>query len=391
MEKSSTRFPLRFFMLYMLFYSGQAIYNTYINLYLDGIGWGTAQIGMAVSISTTFVLVAQILWGIASDRAKTKNTVLLLLYAASSGIALLFYANTGFGFVLVVMTLFCIFFNPIVPLQDNYMLEALEGGRWDYGQVRIGGTIGYCVTVLFIGFVLQNEYRRIFVMVSAVVAICFVMAAGLPKVAGHRGKAKKTPYREILKNKRLLGMVAFNLAFSMGLNFYYSFYPIYFTSLGGDSSKVGLLMFACAVAEIPALLLINRVVKKIGLAGTLVLAGAATSIRWFLLYVLRDPGLIIAANLLHGIGYTGFSYCIITYINATVPKDLCATTQTVNALIGNVVSRVIFGYVGGVASEIVGIHSMMLVSGAVMTLATLGFVYWAFIKKGFRQEETNPA
>ncbi len=383
-------FPTRLFLLYILFFSGQAIYNTYLNLHLAAEGLSSVQIGTIVSVSTLFILVFQMLWGLASDRIRAKNTILLILYIGSAAIGMLFYLGTTFWFLLSAVVLFSIFFNPVTALQDNYMLETLEHSRWDYGQVRLGGTVGYCITVLIIGFVLEDNYGQIFWMVSLAMLACFLLFLTLPKVKGHRSRQKKTPYREIFKNKKLLGFIALNLVFSMGLNFYYSFYPIYFTSIGGNSSLVGTLMFACAVAEIPVLLVINKIVKKLGVNGTLVLAGACTSVRWFLLFVLRQPMLIVAANLLHGIGFTGFSYCIITYINQTVAKDLRATTQTANALIGSVVSRVLFGYLGGLASEIVGTNYIMLLSGVIMALATLVFALWS---KGqnTRQPEETPA
>jgi PPP family 3-phenylpropionic acid transporter len=384
-------FPIRLFLIYILFYSGQSIYNTYLNLYLNEQGLSTSQIGLIVSVSTGVILVAQIFWGMQSDRARVKNNVLLLLYAGAALAGFLFYLGGGFWFFLTLVTLFAVFFNPIMPLQDNIMLESFESSRWDYGQIRMGGTIGYCATVLVIGFVLRNHYGSIFWMVSLSLGLCFIVSLGLRKVQGYRGSAQRTPYRELLKNKALLGMIAFNLTFALGLNFFYAFYPIYYTSIGGDSALIGVMMFACAVAEIPALLVINRFVGRFGIGKILIAAGAATSIRWFLLYVLRNPYLIIGANLLHGIGYTGFSYCIITYISRTVPKDLRATSQSANAMISSVFTRIIFGYIGGLASERFGTNNMMLLAGIIMAISTLAFTLWARNKHTFLRPQEGAA
>jgi PPP family 3-phenylpropionic acid transporter len=384
-ETNKEPFPIRLFLIYIIFYSGQSIYTTYLNLYLHERGLSQSQIGLIVSVSTGFILAAQLFWGVQSDRAKTKNNVLLLLYAGSGLAALLFYLGGGFWFLLGAVTLFAVFFNPIMPLQDNIMLESFESSRWDYGQVRMGGTIGYCVTVLVIGFVLQNHYGNIFWMVCLAMACCILVSRRLRKVQGYRGSLQKTPYRELLKNKTLLGMIIFNLTFALGLNFFYSFYPIYYTSIGGNSSLIGALMFACAVAEIPVLLVVNRFVARFGVGKILILAGIATSIRWFLLYMLRNPYLIIAANLLHGIGYTGFSYCIITYINRTVPKDLRATSQSGNALISSVFTRIIFGYIGGLASERFGVQYMILLAGIIMAVSTVVFALWVRNKNTIMQ------
>jgi len=372
-------FPLRIFALYVLFYSGQSIYNTYLNLYLDSVGLSESQIGMIVSVSTVGILIAQLFWGMISDRAKTKNRVLLFLYAVTAIISLMFYMNRSFWFLLVAVTLFAVFFNPLIPLQDNFSLEYLEDKKWDYGQVRMGGTIGYCITVLGIGFVLQDGYRQIFWMVALGMSVCFLICLGLPKIEGHRKQGNKSSYKELIKNKPLVGMILFNMIFSIGLNFYYNFYTIYFTSdkIGGNSSMVGIMMFISAVSEIPMLMLIHKITEKIGIRKTLIIAASVTSLRWLLLFLLTEPIPIILVNLMHGIGYTSFSYCIITYIGRTVPKDMRATGQTLNVLIGNVISRVLFGFVGGFASENLGANKIMLFAGIMMIVGTIIFGIWS--------------
>lgn len=380
-QASSDSFPFHLFLLYILFFSGQAIYNTYLNLYLHDVGLTESQIGITVSLSTAFILITQIFWGMLSDRTKSKNKILRLLYICTALSGLTFYLGTSFMYLVVIITMFSVFFSPIVPLQDNYTLEFLEDKRWDYGQIRMGGTIGYCITVLFIGMMLKDNYRNIFLLVAFAMTGCAVLTGFLVPVQGHRNKQKKVSYRSLLRNKLLVGLILFNLAFSLGTNFFYSFYPIYFTSLGADSSMIGLMMFASAISEVPMLIFIRRIVDRLGVNKTLLFAGLVTTLRWFLLSFLRHPALIIATNLLHGVGYTCFSYCIITYIARTVPKDMRATSQTLNAVIGSVVSRVLFGYLGGIASELVGTNRIMLLSGVVMGMSTIVFAFWSANKQ----------
>ena len=372
-----SHFHTRLFSIYFLYYAGQAIYSTYLNLYLADAGLSQSQIGMTVSISTLFLLLTQTFWGDLSDRSKNKNTVLKILFLGSILSVCLFYASKSFWFLLFVITLLSLFFVPTVPISDNITLELLEKSRWDYGQVRMGGTIGYAVTVLIIGFVLNGHYGDIFWMVAALLTAGFVLSMRLPRVQGYRSKKRKTPYREILKDKNMVALIVFSLAFYMGLNFYNNFYAIYFRSLGGTSAQIGILMFTCASTEVPCLIFMNRLIKRFGVQRVMLCAGLVTSLRWLLLFLLNQPVLIIAANLLHGFGFTAFSYGIITYINEHVPRDLRATTQSLNALISSVCSRVIFGFIGGIASEMLGANHIMLASGVIMAAATAGFALWS--------------
>ena len=378
LEKRNADFPYILFLVYVLFYSGQSIYNTYLNLYLSQVGLSYSQVGMTISISTICVLAGQMNWGIASDRCRSKNLILSILLLAASMISLMFYLGSGYFYLIAAVSLFAFFFNPIVPLLDNYTIEYIEkNGKSDYGHLRMGGTIGYCITVLLIGLLLKDDYRGIFILVSAALFLCFMLYRTLPKISGYRSRENHTSWKDILGNRTLIGLILFSLIFNLGLSFFYSFYPIYFTEIGGNSSLIGTMMFLCAVSEIPMLLIIDKIVRKIGLEHTLIIAGIVTSARWLLLFVLRNPSAAIFVSLLHGIGYTSFSYCIITYIGRSVPKDMRATCQTLNALIGTVGSKVLFGYIGGLASEAFGANRIMLASSLLMLVSTCVFAMWS--------------
>ncbi len=85
--------------------SGQSIYNTYLNLYLSSEGLSDSQIGFyIISVSTLFILLAQLFWGWVSDRVKVKNRILELLYLATAVISLLFYVGSSFWFLLAAVT-----------------------------------------------------------------------------------------------------------------------------------------------------------------------------------------------------------------------------------------------------------------------------------------------
>ena len=122
------KFPINLFLPYLGFYSAQAIFGTYLNLYLNDVGFSKTQMGMFTSLSTLLVLIVQPLWGYVSDRSKTKNRILNLLLIAGATTILGFYLNINYWWIMVVNCLFCVFYNPVPPLLDNLSLETLESG-----------------------------------------------------------------------------------------------------------------------------------------------------------------------------------------------------------------------------------------------------------------------
>ena len=382
------KFPLSFFLLYVLFYSGQAMYSVYFNLYLSGIGFSNTMIGLLTALSTLMLLIVQPFWGIISDRVKSKNTVLKILFLLTALLGLMYYGSADYLYVVIISLVFTVFYSPLVPLQDNLALEYLEDKRWDFGKIRMGGTVGYAVTVITAGILLKNQYSHIFLVISLFMLLCFIQTFLIQPVPGFRTKTEKARINAILKNKTLLCLIGFNLAYSLGVSFFYTFYPVYFESIGGDSSYIGMLIFTCTVAEIPFLLIIDRILKKFGIIKLLVAAAVVSALRWLFLYFLTNPVLIILVNLLHGFSFSSFTYCIVTYINENVPKSLRATGQTFNTTISAFFSKVVFSFLGGAASDIFGANKIMLVSSLITFTAAV--VFGVLLKKlGDKGEETE--
>ena len=360
------KFPINLFLPYLGFYSAQAIFGTYLNLYLNDVGFSKTQMGMFTSLSTLLVLIVQPLWGYVSDRSKTKNRILNLLLIAGATTILGFYLNINYWWIMVVNCLFCVSYNPVPPLLDNLSLETLESSKsiFDFGHIRLGGTVGYAIGVLTAGQLMQNQYRRMFYMISLLLLCAFICLQFVPPVMGYRQKAKKSSFKELLSDKKIFCFIFMNFIFSLGTVIYYSYYPLYFTTIGGDSQKVGILMFVTAVSEVPFWLIAGRLTERFGYKKMMVVAAVVTGLRWTTLSIAMNPLAAICINLTHGFCFVTLNYCIVTYINVHVPRDLRATGQSMNNMVTTILSRVIGGVLIGYLSDIFGVPTMLRLAGA---------------------------
>ncbi len=360
-------FPVRIFMVYVIFYAGQAMYNTYLNLFLNDSGFNMSAIGLVQSAATLALVLVQPLWGVLSDKSKSKNRIISLLALVTALVCLSFYAFRAALWLAFCVMLFTVFFNPIITLQDNYTLEYLEGRKWDFGHIRLGGTLGYAICAMLVGFVIGTNYGQIFWMMSIFfLAVCACYMT-LPQVEGHRQKHEKVKYSILLKDRPLRWMLVFNVIYYLGTAFYFQFYPLYFRNeLGASTRLVGMLTFFSAMSEVPFFWFAHKLEKKFGVKRIMLFAGAATALRWFLLFFISEPVAVLFINMLSGCGYVGFSYCLIKYINDTVPKSMRATAQSLNAILGTIFSKILFAPLGGVLSDLLGIRVMLLTAGIVM-------------------------
>ena len=80
-------FPIKMFLIYVLFYAGQAMYNVYLNLFLDQNGFSKTQLGLLSSVSTIVLVLVQPLWGVLSDKSKSKNQIVGMLLLICSRVS----------------------------------------------------------------------------------------------------------------------------------------------------------------------------------------------------------------------------------------------------------------------------------------------------------------
>lgn len=377
-SKDMRDFPGYLFLLYVISYGVQAVYCTYLNLFLKGEGLDESEIGFIISVSAAAALSGQLLWGFLSDRAKVKNHVLLFLYIGAAIAGTCFYGGSGFIFFLLISILFTVLYDPTLTLQDNLALEILESGRYDFGKIRMGGTAGYCLAVLAAGYFLRDDYRKIFFLISGSLVICAIIMYGLKPVYGQGGNTVKKAglkdfallWDSVVSNRRLAAVIGLQLIFRIGNVYFSGFYPIYMTGIGGNSSTVGVIMFACALSEIPVYYIIHWMMERFGEDRVLVGAGVVTALRWLALARLHSMPFILLANLFHGIGFAVFTYSVLQEINISVPRSLRATGQMMNAVFVSLTSKVLFGYLNGLASERIGIPWMLQGYGMMMLAAT---------------------
>ena len=107
----------------------------------------------------------------------------------------------------------------------------------------------------------------------------------------------------------------------------YTFLPLYLTQLGGQPSDVALSAGVSALAEIPSMLVLGRVVERVGLrtvfvAGTMINVACFASWTW-----LTVPDLIIATRLFTGVAFASILVATVLTIARLLPAELQATGQ----------------------------------------------------------------
>jgi PPP family 3-phenylpropionic acid transporter len=363
-----------FLLYYAVVYMGNAIYSTFIPVYLYNSGFSQPQIGTLLSLGPFVAILAQPWWGTVGDRARTKNSVLLLLIAGTGISILLFPLFISFIYLLVMICVFTFFQTSIYALSDAITLEELDKQqRWSFGTVRMGGTFGFALMSILFGLAANKHLSSMFWVYGGVMVIAFLLVLQFPKVQGYQSGGQSIRMWSLFQHRKLTLYLSFSFILQITLGYYYAFFPIYFKEMGGDNVLLGWSMVISSLSEIPFLLFSGKLLKRIPVPGILIGAACAMALRWFLFANLQVPGWILLTQMLHGLIFIVLSVTMATYINQEVPKELKASGQTLNGLINLGGARIIGSFVGGLASSAFGMRNVFFYSGLIVVVSIVVF------------------
>ena len=114
--------------------------------------------------------------------------------------------------------------------------------------------------------------------------------------------------------------------------------------------------------------------RRMGSAGLLKLAFFVYAARWLLLSFIEDPGLAVAAQLLHGLSFAAFLTAGVTYLSERTPQGLSTTAQAVFNVVCFGLASMAGALLGGYLYDTVGMADLLRVLSLV-TLAGL-LLFW---------------
>ena len=354
------RYPWIFVSFYAISYMAYAISNTFFPIYYKQLGYSGSSLGLLLSVGPFVALLSQPFWGIMADRASSKNLILQIICAVSTVSIFLLVADSRFYFLSLSFAMFSFFYYPLFALGDTITLEYLKNTGWNFGPIRLAGTLGFAVMAIIAGKLASRNITNIFFLFSACTAVSFLLARKLPVVRGHQHGRQKISILALLKNREFMFLSVFFLAVMSSMGFYYSFYPVYYEQLGAGRTLVGVSMFVSAVSETPFLLFSSRISRKFHAKYILLGSAAAICLRWLLIYLVSSPYALLPLMLLHGTTFIVLSYAMATYVNNNIPAVLKASGQAVNWIISLGLSRIIGSILGGILVDKYGIRQVFL-------------------------------
>ncbi|MFC4967852.1 MFS transporter [Paenibacillus sp. GCM10023248] len=389
-KKGLTTRLYAFLLFYAVIYMGNAVYGTFLPVYLHNTKFSQEQIGTLLSLGPLIAMFGQPVWGALGDKAKTKNRVLASLLLGS-GLSILFFPlSHNFVYLLLLICIFMFFQTSIFAISDAITLEELDRRpTWNFGWIRLGGTIGFATMSLVFGFVAKSHINSMFPVYAGTMAAGLLLLWCFPQAVSRTANATGKQFRELFRNGKLMLYLGMNFIVQITLGYYYAFFPIYFKEMGADNVLLGWSMVISSMSELPFLLFSGWIFKRVSISMLLVIAALGSAARWYLFSIIDQPHWILPVQVLHGVIFIVLSVTLATFINREVPSEWKASGQTLNGLLSLGAARIIGSFLGGIMSAAYGMRQVFLYSSWLSMACVIVFGLFIWLRRKQKQPASS--
>ncbi len=333
---------------YFLFFGAVSALTPYLPLYYEQINLTGKQIGMLAGISPLVGLVAGPLWGALADITRRYKALLLIAISLMIAVIWLVTTTTNFGYLILIVTLFALLSNPIIPIVDATTLQMLKGRADQYGKVRLWGAVGWGLCSPIAGALAEQMGVRInFIAFTLVMVAGVLVAAGLPVTRGAVAKGGfGSSLRQLVLNPRLGPFWLIAFISGVGMSLLQNFLFLHMNVLGAGQGLMGIAMTFSTASEVVIMFTSDRLLRRFGARALMGASLLAYVLRLLALSFIQDPWLVLPLQLLHGFTFAAMWVASMHFLAENTPEGLGATAQ-------GLFSSMVFG-LGGVTGGLLG-------------------------------------
>ena len=332
---------LCYFLMYNFYYLSWAIFSALISIYLLDKGFKASEVSLVVSTSFLTSMIFQPVIGMFSDRYDVKKVNFVL-------------------FTLINGT------NPV-------MEKIASSSPYQYGKIRIWGTIGYATGSWLAGMIYQLiSPSAIFICFIITMILCIIGLLGTktPSELGQNNE-EKTKTSTLFHNYKYLYYLIIAAIFQGITNMANTYIPAMFQNDGLKVSLVSTILSFAVLCEAPLVLFSNKFMDKLTNKRLLIIAYSMITIQ-FLCYALNvwlPLKVIITLITKHPSGML-FIMINLKIVSTLVPKEHQITALAFVQTLRNL-SSIIFQNIAG---QILDISSYQILFALSLIVIVVGFV-----------------
>jgi len=307
-------------------------------VWLSARGFSIAEVALCLALQSVVRVVTVPVITYWADRLAARRRFIIVLAAVA--LVMILGANIFDGMIAITafLVLAAASGGSIFPILDAVAVEQSEAGHFDYGRVRIAGSVTFIVGSLGAGAALGVMEARhlgwLLVGGHTLLALCAFL---LPRL----GASKDGPVRDM--SVRAAGKVLLTGSFVLlvvvaGLTqashaVYYSFGSVHWEAAGYSGLTIGTVWSIGVIAEIILFNWARAPLAWIGPAGLLMAGAGLGAVRWAVMAFDPPLELTVVLQVLHAASYGMTHIGTIYFIQRQLDPGFAGTAQGLFAAI----------------------------------------------------------
>jgi len=245
---------------------------------------------------------------------------------------MLFSFTDSFWPILLVNCLFLVFWSPAMPLMESLTMQSSIKYGFDYGRVRVWGSITFVIAAVAIGHILKRGSNDlIFSAIVVMIALTCISAFWLPDFRTPPRQQAQFTFLTVLQDRRFVLFLIGTSLIQASHAIFYAFGSIHWQRAGIGTDVIGWLWAEGVTVEIILFIFGPHVLAKVGPTRLIALAGLAGAIRWTGTAFTTELPALVVLQALHGITFGAAHLGAMHFIQKRIAPELSATAQSLYA------------------------------------------------------------
>jgi len=302
---------------YFFYFASLGVLVPYWGLYLQWLDFSAREIGELTAILLATRIVAPNIWGwIADHHGQRMRIVRFASFAGALAFAGILLDNS-YLWIAIVMLVFSFFWNASLPQFEVTTLQHLGEQSHYYSKIRLWGSIGFIITVMILGWLLEIFDAGIvpYALLVSMAAI-WLVSLTVPESASRHLSLNHPSLRTILKRPEVIAFLSICFLIQISHGPYYTFYSIYLEQHHYSRTLIGQLWAVGVIAEVVIFLFMHQWLPRFGIRNVLLVSIVLSVIRWLIIGFFPDNlGLLLFAQLLHAASFGTYHAAAIAWVH----------------------------------------------------------------------------
>lgn len=349
---------------YFVYYAAAAALVPNLPLIFEDIGLSGSEIGLLLALPPAISVIVAPAAAVVADLTGRGRVIL------GAGVSLAGVSAIGLGAVsafvaaLGVMLIFAVSIAPVVPFVDAAAVS-VAASRGSYGRLRLWGGVGWGLAAPVVGWGVDRVGLGLAPTVFAIGMVALlVLVRRVPVSVGSPGRLSEVR-RALRASKGWLPLLSggFVIGAAGGT---IGFLFVLLRYMGASSLTMGIALTIATVSELVGFVVSPRVIRRIGVSGTMLLGCVAAGIRLLIYGTASSVELVLAAQLLHGVTFALPWAAGVIWASRLSPRGLETTGQGIFSAVSLGLGPTVGVIIAGILVDVGSAGSMMGQMGVIL-------------------------